>query len=193
METKILDEDSLGKRDYMLAIGAGLAFMLVYFIFAARGMDPVLWSDLSASAGITPPRTIFPGIWRALTCGLLALFGKDGITFALRIVGSTFGGLSVFFSYLIIRETLAYLARARDMVAWRRIAPTFTLFATVSIGAGDAMIGGLLLGYQQENDMARAFRYGIAAGAASVMTAGTLPIVREDFYRLLDMVKIQEV
>ena len=34
---------------------------------------------------------------------------------------------------------------------------------------------------------------GIAAGAASVMTAGTQPIVREDFDRLLDMVKIQEV
>ena len=55
------------------------------------------------------------------------------------------------------------------------------------------MIGGLLLGYEKEKDMAKAFRYGIAAGAASVMTEGTLPIVRDDFYRLLDMVKIQEV
>ena len=140
MEAKILDEDSLGKRDYMLAAGTGLAFMLVYFVFAARGMDPALWGDLSASAGITPPRTIFPGIWRTLACGLLALFGKGGVTVALRVVGSVLGGLSVFFCYLIIRETLAYLARARDIVAWRRIASTFTLLATVSIGAGDAMM-----------------------------------------------------
>ena len=72
-------------------------------------------------------------------------------------------------------------------------APALRVEIKSTVGAGDAMIGGLLLGYQQENDMARAFRYGIAAGAASVMTAGTLPIVREDFYRLLDMVKIQEV
>ena len=55
------------------------------------------------------------------------------------------------------------------------------------------MIGGMLLGYEKEKDMAKAFRYGIAAGAASVMTAGTQLIVREDFERLLDMVRIQEV
>ena len=140
METKIFNGDSLGKRDYMFAAGAGIAFTLIYLIFAARGMDPALWRDLTASAGITPPRNIFPGIWRALTCGLLALFGKDGVTDALRVVGSIFGGLSVFFSYLIIRETLAYLARARDVGTWSRIASLFALLATVSLGAGDAMM-----------------------------------------------------
>ena len=62
-----------------------------------------------------------------------------------------------------------------------------------TVGAGDAMIGGMLLGYEKEKDMAKAFRYGIAAGAASVMTAGTQLIVKEDFERLLDMAKIQEV
>jgi fructose-1-phosphate kinase PfkB-like protein len=55
------------------------------------------------------------------------------------------------------------------------------------------MIGGMLLGYEKEKSMSKAFRYGIAAGAASVMTEGTQLIVREDFDRLLDMVKIQEV
>ena len=55
------------------------------------------------------------------------------------------------------------------------------------------MIGGLLLGYQIEKDMARAFRYGIAAGAASVMTEGTQLIVKSDFDNLLEQVRIQEV
>lgn len=72
-------------------------------------------------------------------------------------------------------------------------APALRVEIKSTVGAGDAMIGGMLLGYDKEKDMARAFRYGIAAGAASVMTAGTQPIVREDFDRLLDMVKIQEV
>ena len=44
-----------------------------------------------------------------------------------------------------------------------------------------------------EKDMAKAFRYGIAAGAASVMTEGTQLIVRSDFEALLDQVKVQEV
>ena len=55
------------------------------------------------------------------------------------------------------------------------------------------MIGGMLLGYEVEKDMAKAFRYGIAAGAASVMTEGTQLIVRSDFEKLLDQVRIQEV
>ncbi len=72
-------------------------------------------------------------------------------------------------------------------------APALRVETKSTVGAGDAMIGGMLLGYEKEKDMSRAFRYGIAAGAASVMTAGTQLIVREDFERLLDMVKIQEV
>ena len=72
-------------------------------------------------------------------------------------------------------------------------APALRVEIKSTVGAGDAMIGGMLLGYEREKDMARAFSYGIAAGAASIMTAGTQLIVREDFERLLDMVKIQEV
>lgn len=72
-------------------------------------------------------------------------------------------------------------------------APALRVETKSTVGAGDAMIGGMLLGYEIEKDMAKAFRYGIAAGAASVMTEGTQLIVRSDFEALLDQVKIQEV
>lgn len=72
-------------------------------------------------------------------------------------------------------------------------APALRVNAKSHIGAGDAMLGGILLGYMKENDMGKAFRYGVAAGAASVMTEGTQLIVPEDFYNLLDQVRIQEV
>ena len=72
-------------------------------------------------------------------------------------------------------------------------APALRVEIKSTVGAGDAMIGGILLGYEIEKNMARAFRYGIAAGAASVMTEGTQPIVRSDFEKLLDQVRIQEV
>ena len=61
------------------------------------------------------------------------------------------------------------------------------------MGAGDAMVGGLLRGLEAEGDMTRAFRYGVAAGAASVMTEGTQLIMPEDFSCLLGQVKVQEV
>jgi len=72
-------------------------------------------------------------------------------------------------------------------------APALRVETKSTVGAGDAMIGGMLLGYEVEKDMAKAFRYGIAAGAASVMTEGTQLIVLSDFEKLLDQVRIQEV
>ncbi len=72
-------------------------------------------------------------------------------------------------------------------------APALRVETKSTVGAGDAMIGGMLLGYEVEKDMAKAFRYGIAAGAASVMTEGTQLIVCSDFEKLLDQVRIQEV
>ena len=72
-------------------------------------------------------------------------------------------------------------------------APALRVETKSTVGAGDAMIGGMLLGYEKEKNVAKAFRYGIAAGAASVMTEGTQLIKREDFDRLLDQVRIQEV
>lgn len=72
-------------------------------------------------------------------------------------------------------------------------APALRVEASSTVGAGDAMIGGLLKGLEVEGDMARAFRYGVAAGAASVMTEGTQLIVPEVFSSLLSQVKVQEV
>ncbi len=72
-------------------------------------------------------------------------------------------------------------------------APALRVAASSTVGAGDAMIGGLLKGLAVEGDMLKAFRYGVAAGAASVMTEGTQLIVPEDFERLLSQVRVQEV
>ncbi len=72
-------------------------------------------------------------------------------------------------------------------------APALRVETRSTVGAGDAMIGGMLLGYEREGDMGRAFRYGVAAGAASVMTEGTQLIVKSDFERLLEQVRVQEV
>ena len=72
-------------------------------------------------------------------------------------------------------------------------APALRVSTKSTVGAGDAMLGGMLLGYLKEADVCKAFRYGVAAGAASVMTEGTQMLVPDDFYTLLDQVRIQEV
>ncbi len=69
-------------------------------------------------------------------------------------------------------------------------APALPVEVRSTVGAGDAMLGGVLKGMQEERDMTLAFRYGVAAGAASVMTSGTQLIVPADFARLLEQVKV---
>ena len=62
-----------------------------------------------------------------------------------------------------------------------------------TVGAGDALVGGLLYGLTKYGTMRDAFRCGVAAGTASVMTEGTQLIMPEDFRRLLGQVRIEEL
>ena len=41
------------------------------------------------------------------------------------------------------------------------------------VGAGDSMVGGLVMALAQGRDLDDAVRFGVAAGAAAVMTPGT--------------------
>ncbi|MBQ8202341.1 MAG: 1-phosphofructokinase family hexose kinase [Clostridia bacterium] len=60
-----------------------------------------------------------------------------------------------------------------------------------TVGAGDAMVGGLLYGLLKDGTVLSAMRYGAAAGTASVMTEGTQLIVPDDFLHLIDRVQVQ--
>jgi 6-phosphofructokinase 2 len=67
--------------------------------------------------------------------------------------------------------------------AAERIAtPTVTIRSKV--GAGDSLTGALALSLGRGDDLRRAVRFGIAAGAAAVMTPGTELCRREDTERL---------
>jgi len=52
------------------------------------------------------------------------------------------------------------------------------------VGAGDSMVGGIVLSLARGNEMSDAVRFGIAAGAAAVMTPGSELCRREDAERL---------
>ena len=62
-----------------------------------------------------------------------------------------------------------------------------------TVGAGDAMVGGVMAGLEKTGDVRRALAYGAAAGCASVMTEGTQLIRPDDFAALLPQVQIQDV
>ncbi len=72
-------------------------------------------------------------------------------------------------------------------------APALRVEARSTVGAGDAMVGGILAGLMRGANMTEAFKFGVAAGAASVMTDGTQLVRKNDFDSLLPKVTVQEV
>jgi 6-phosphofructokinase 2 len=54
------------------------------------------------------------------------------------------------------------------------------------VGAGDSMVAGVVLGLARALDLMDAVRFGVAAGAAAVMTPGTELCRREDAERLFE-------
>ena len=72
-------------------------------------------------------------------------------------------------------------------------APEIPVRVKSTVGAGDALVGGLLYGLVTGGSMQEGFRAGAAAGTASVMTEGTQLIVPEDFKQLLQKVQLQEL
>lgn len=53
-----------------------------------------------------------------------------------------------------------------------------------AVGAGDSMVGAIVLALANGRDLRRAVRYGIAAGCATIMRPGTELCLREDVERL---------
>ena len=54
------------------------------------------------------------------------------------------------------------------------------------VGAGDSTVAGIVLSLARGNALRDAVRFGVAAGAAAVMTPGTELCRREDTERLYD-------
>lgn len=72
-------------------------------------------------------------------------------------------------------------------------APEIPVEVKSTVGAGDAMVGGILYGLTRHGSMREGFRAGVAAGTASVMTEGTQLVIPQDFMRLLPQVQLQEL
>lgn len=66
---------------------------------------------------------------------------------------------------------------------WERL-PTPVVPIKSKIGAGDSMVGGIVLSLARDKPLRDSIRYGVAAGAAAVMTPGSELCRREDVERL---------
>ena len=59
--------------------------------------------------------------------------------------------------------------------------------AVSGVGAGDAMVAAITVGLTRGWPLSKSVRFGIAAGAAMMMTPGTVPCTRADTERLFEI------
>ncbi len=86
-----------------------------------------------------------------------------------------------------VQVVVLSLGAAGALMVWkngsRRLrAPTVSIQSKV--GAGDSMVAGIVLGLARDYSVEDAVRFGVAAGAAAVMTPGTELCRKEDAERL---------
>lgn len=85
----------------------------------------------------------------------------------------------------------AFLA-ARDQAAvWWAKPPAVKVQS--SVGAGDSLVGGFLVGWLRRHPLPEALRLGVAAGTAAAMTPGTELCHRTDVQRLLSRVSVRRI
>ncbi len=67
------------------------------------------------------------------------------------------------------------------------VCPALALEAKSAVGAGDSFVAGMIHALAGGEEMAAAFRFGMAAGSAAILTPGTELALREDIERLADV------
>ena len=72
-------------------------------------------------------------------------------------------------------------------------APPLDIPVASAVGAGDSFVGGLVWGLQQGQPLEQAFAWGIAAGSAALLSAGTGLSNLDDIRRLQPQVAIRRV
>lgn len=72
-------------------------------------------------------------------------------------------------------------------------APRMNIEVKGTVGAGDAMVAGLVAGFMADSELEEAFRMGVACASARCMTEGYKAIDRTVYKAFLDMVKIERV
>lgn len=110
-----------------------------------------------------------------------------------RIVGAVRGLLARGPEIVILslgREG-AMAGRASTRELWWAEPPAVRVNSAV--GAGDALVGGFLVGWFSTRSFREAFRLGVACGAATAMTPGTELCHRGDVHRLLPRVRLRQL
>ena len=139
MRDSAAGDGRVGAVNWFLAVCVGAVVAASTFVWGVRGLDPSLWDEVSVVAGVRPPLTVFPGLWRGAVGWLFPWLGLNGAIDVIGKAGWIGCGLAAALFYLILRQILALLIRTeRHYPVWSGFnAPYFAIVAAVAFGLSD--------------------------------------------------------
>ena len=129
----------LGALNVLVAALVGVLAFAAALAFGVPAPDPALWDEAAVAAGLRPPRSVVPGLWRLLAGWTFPLLGVRGAFDALSLAGAAFGGLAAALLCLVVRQVLALTIRVeRHYPFWSGlVAPFFSAFAALAFAFSD--------------------------------------------------------
>lgn len=103
----------LSGLDWLLAVLLGGIVFAGLTVFSFPGLCPDVWNDAAVAAGLRPPETIFPGLWRLLAGAFYKMLGVAGGAAFLQWAGRLAAALLVGVGYVFMRSFLLLLVRGR--------------------------------------------------------------------------------
>ena len=125
--------------DTLYALGTGFFVAALHVLWRFPCAHPKVWADLSVVAGLRPPASLCPGVWRAIVFPLFRRLSLDDALITLRVCGMAAAALTATLFYLLVREALAVTVRQFSRTpAWRNVvAPLVSFVGAVVLSCGE--------------------------------------------------------
>ncbi|MCQ2391363.1 MAG: tetratricopeptide repeat protein [Kiritimatiellae bacterium] len=100
------EEPPRKRWEVLITAGVALAVFGVLALWSWPLPHPAVWEDLAIAAGLRPPETPFPGIYRGILALLLRSLPAQHVLTALPYLAHAFLSLSAMLLYLVFRDVM---------------------------------------------------------------------------------------
>lgn len=106
--------------DFFCASAVSFFVVVLHWFWHYPSFHIALCRDFCVAAGLRPPETVSPGVWRVVIHHCLEFFPFERVASVLSVAGWVSSGISTFLMYFFLREILAVHNRQYDSFRlWR--------------------------------------------------------------------------
>jgi len=135
---EIAQAEKIGLGDLVIAAVLAAVTWVVLTVWEFPGLYPGVWDDATVAAWVRPASHVMPGYWTILAQYVFRFFGMGEGIGVLRLLGHGSLAFTAVCVYLLMREALTFVMRARPQHSARRtlvmrLAAVIGTFAFVSM------------------------------------------------------------